>query len=216
MTNSGRSYGCLAVTRRRGGLFRKPDGATERFEEHAAAVDARAAWLSTEILPEATAAARKAREEFVRGCTVKGRSGKQAGIFQVFRDIYGPAGELLETLKLGLAFSEDVVTRRIEALATDRFPEPTLANLQGISDSKVVETVVWTAGVYLDGEYTRLPAFDSWTFGFPIEGVIGVLNTLSRDGWSVAQVSEDRGLITGANGHPDSAVTTARYLLVRG
>jgi hypothetical protein len=54
-----------------------------------------------------------------------------------------------------------------------------------------------------------------WDFGLPMEGILSVLNDLAIDGWSVAHVSEDRGVFRGQTNATDSAVTKARYLLVR-
>ena len=210
-------YGCLAVRRVRGGVLHKADGTTQLFEEYDKAVEARQTWIAEELLPRAAEVVRQARESFVRGCTIKGRSGRHSGAsaYEVWRDIYSPGGELLESIKLGLLVPDEAVAGRIAAHANTRFPEPSVESLRADSKTTVTETVVWSVGLYLNGSYSRLPAFDSWSFSFPVEGVLHLLNELAADGWAVAQVSEDRGLVRSQTNPTDSVVTTARYLLVR-
>ena len=57
---------------------------------------------------------------------------------------------------------------------------------------------IWV-GAFLDGE-SEIPVLEKgqkWAYGFPIAEALGILNKLSREGWDVMQVSEDRGLYTG-------------------
>lgn len=191
-------------------LFKGPDGTTEDFEDEQQAKNAQTFWIEKEVLPTALKDVRASRDRFVRECTVRQRRVKQSGFLTpdlVIEEIHGPDGEMLTTVK-GDAHVQ------IEDLAAKRFPDPTAYNL-GPRGGTTVQTVAWAAGLYLDGTYKRLPAFPHWAFGLPIENVLAVLNDLAAQGWSVAHVSEDRGLYAGLTNRTDSAVTTARYLLVR-
>lgn len=204
-------YGYFVIMRAKGGAFRRADGTTETFEEHAKAMAAQKAWVAEELLPEATATTLQARETFIRQCTLKERRVKRSGFLapdDVYVDILGPNGEDLGLVK-------DNAEAEIAQRARHRFPDPSADELVASSGTRVTETVVWAAGLYLGGKYQRLAAFEDWAFGFPIENVLGVLNDLSAEGWSVVHVSEDRGLYTGRTTQTDSAVTRARYLLAR-
>lgn len=54
-----------------------------------------------------------------------------------------------------------------------------------------------------------------WSYGFPVEKTLAVLDALAAQGWRVARVSEDRGLYRGDDAESDSSVTTCRHWLVR-
>ncbi len=127
---------------------------------------------------------------------------------RVYRDIVDADG-----MRFGDAGGDN--ESQISAEAQRRFPDPTPESLFNVSKTSVTETVVWAVGLYLEGKYERLPAFEDWAFGLPIKDLLVVLNDLVQQGWSVAHVSEDRGLYAGTTNNTDSSVTTARYLLVR-
>jgi hypothetical protein len=206
-------YGFFALARAKGGIFRKADGSTESFEHREEAVRARDAWLTNEELPKAVSAVRRSRAQFSEDCTVQERRVKQSGFLNpdlVFRDLHGPDGEVIAQ---GIG---DDATAQIATAAERCFPNPTISNLPASAEYIVKDQVIWHASLFLNGEAKRLPAFETWIYGFPIEGVLTVLNDLAADGWSVVQASEDRGIYVGATNQTDSAVTRARYLLVRG
>jgi hypothetical protein len=52
-------------------------------------------------------------------------------------------------------------------------------------------------------------------FGVPIEATVSYLNKSAAAGWTVAHVSEDRGVYLGADVSDESYVTRIRYLLIR-
>ncbi len=204
-------YGVFALARAKGGTFHKPDDTTERFDSYDEAVRTRQAWIDDEALPKAVAAARQSREAFCEECTTQVRRVKQQGLLNPDRfvtDIHGPDGTVIAR-DVG-----DDEEDRIASLAQASFPDPT-EKLPHDELGHVAERVVWRASLFIDGERKDLPAVDSWAYGLPIESVLGVLNELAAEGWSVVQVSEDRGIYAGVTNNTDSAVTKARYLLVR-
>jgi hypothetical protein len=206
-------YGFFALARAKGGTFHKPDGSTEPFDSHDEAVRAHNAWIVDEALPKAVAAARQAREAFCESCTTNVRRVKQQGLLNPDRfvtDIHDPDGKVIAQ-----DVPDDELADRIANVARTRYPDPTRENLPNGERGHIADRVVWQASLFIDGERKDLPAFDRWTYGLPIEDVLGVLNELAAEGWSVVQTSEDRGIYAGVTNTTDSAVTKARYLLVR-
>jgi hypothetical protein len=204
-------YGYFAIMRVKGGVFHKADGTTETFEDYSKAINARKEWLQNEKLPTALSAIRDSRAKFCSECTIHERRDKQEGFRKpdhVYHEICDPDGRVL-----GRVVSD--ASAQIEKYAADLYPDPTPQSVAGDEEAKVIEKVMWAAATYLGGQYKRLPAFEDWTFGLPLEKILSVLNDLASDGWSVAQVSEDRGIYAGTTNATDSAVTKARYLLVR-
>lgn len=82
-------------------------------------------------------------------------------------------------------------------------------------DLKIEEAAVWEAVLFIDGERRSLADILSWEFHFPIRDVIARLDELAAEGWTVAHVSEDRGVYTSKLAANISAPVAARYLLVR-
>jgi hypothetical protein len=205
-------YGYFAIMRVKGGVFHKADGTTETFEDYNKAINARKEWLEKEHLPKVLEATREAREKFRSECTIHERRVKQQGFLnpdRVYSDICGPDGRVL-----GQVVGDNQATQ-IEEYAAEHHPDPTLESVAADQEAKVTEKVMWAAATYLGGQYKRLPAFEDWAFGLPLEKILSILNNLASEGWSVAQVSEDRGIYAGTTNATDSAVTKARYLLVR-
>lgn len=195
-----------------GGIVTFPDGERRHFEDYAKAEEAWSEWVADNALPKALEGTRENRKAFIDGCTWDERKIKQPGLLTadlVVREVLDPDGKIIGDPDKA-DFNEIV-----EKNALDRFPEPDLQDVASQSDGGVERVVVWAVGLYVGGEYKRLPAFSSRIFGFPIKEVLEVLNELAEEGWSVAHVSEDRGLYEGVTNRTDSAVTTARYLLVR-
>lgn len=211
MESAKHQYGYLAIERVHGGLLTLPDG-EQLFEEYAKADDALHKWVTEDLLPKAVEQAQQKRKAFVDGCTWDERKVKQPGLLTadlVVREVLDPDGAVIGNPDVA-DFAEIV-----EKEALERFPEPNVRGVANQSDGKVKQVVVWKVALYVDGQHKSLPAFSTWSFGLPIKGVLEVLDELAEDGWSVAHVSEDRGLYKGLTNQTDSAVTTARYLLVR-
>jgi hypothetical protein len=207
-----RQYGYLALERVHGGLATMPNGEKRFFENPSEADQARVEWAAENALAEATRKQAEERQAFVEGCEVKEERVKQTGLLQpdiVHKRVLSPSGEYLGDP------TQKEFTEIVEAAADEKFPEPTAAGLAFGLEGGVEKIVIWASSLFLDGERKRLPAFQSWSFGLPIEGVLEVLNEIAADGWYVVQVSEDRGLYAGTTNRTDSAVTTARYLLAR-
>jgi hypothetical protein len=205
-------YGYLAIERVHGGILKLPGGESRLFDVYEKAEDAWLDWVRENALPAAVQKAQEEREAFTAGCEMKERRIKQPGLLNpdlVVKEVHGPEGRLL-----GNADNEDF-DDLAEKVALERFPEPNLGNVAQATNGGAEKVVVWAAGLYLDGEYKALPAFQYWTFGLPIEAVLKVLNELAAAGWSVVHVSEDRGLYAGVTNQTDSWVTKARYLLAR-
>jgi hypothetical protein len=206
-------YGYFAIMRVKGGVFHTADGTTETFEDYNKAINARKEWLEKEHLPKVLEATREAREKFRSECTIHPRRVKQQGFMnpdRMYSEICGPDGAVL-----GQVTGANHAAQ-IEKYAAERHPDPTPQSVTANEETKVTEKVMWAAATYLGGQYKRLPAFEDWAFGLPLEKILSVLNDLASEGWSVAQASEDRGIYAGATNATDSAVTKARYLLVRG
>jgi hypothetical protein len=81
---------------------------------------------------------------------------------------------------------------------------------------KVSSERIWVARLFEDGKETPMPMnVERRQFNFPIPEVLSLLDTLSRAGWTIVHVSEDRGLYSGEDAPSESAITTVRYLLRR-
>lgn len=208
-------YGYLAIQRVNGGFVKLPDGSIlGSFENEAEAQRAWEEWITENLLAEAIDEARRKRREFADGCQVSTKREPQPGWTtpdRVYEEVYIPGDRTIEVRKGNTAASI------IEGQANARFPEPTVGRVSvGLGDKcGVTKTVVWAAGLYVDGEHRRLPAFQYWEYGLPIQELLSVLNDLAAEGWSVAHVSEDRGVYQGLTNRTDSSVTKARYMLVR-
>ena len=211
MDSVGQRYGYLAITRAYGGLLSYPDGKDRIFEDHEKAEKTWNAWVAENLLPKAMEEERQRREAFIEDCTWTEEKIKLPGVLtpdRVVRHVLDPDGEVIGDPDV-VAFDEIV-----EKVALERFPEPNVLSVAGKSAGGVEKRVIWTVGLYVDGEFKHLPPLPSWSFGLPIEGVLEILNELAKEGWSVSHVSEDRGVYRGATNQTDSAITTARYLLV--
>lgn len=111
---------------------------------------------------------------------------------------------------------EDAIEAHIEAAALEAHPkaeqDDSPAEVETLS---LEETRVWEARLLLDGERRDLPDIHTWSYFFPMESVIETLNGLAEQGWSVAHVSEDRGLYNSDQAMNMSAPIVVRYLLSR-
>jgi hypothetical protein len=213
-----REYGYLAIKRVHGGIVKFPDGSSETFDEYDRAYPAYQEWVTANLLPAAIDQAREKRQEYIAGCQVREKQTPQPGWMSrplVQEEVVGPDGR---TLYLTETLGEDH-SERIASAAEKAFPDPEWLDVAkehgGGPNEAIRQIVVWAAGLYLGNEYKRLPAFRYWDFGLPMESILAVLNDLAVEGWSVAHVSEDRGVFRGVTNQTDSAVTTARYLLAR-
>lgn len=206
-------YGYLALQRVHGGIATMPDGDKQYFESYEAAATAHQEWITENRLGEEKAKVAEERREFIEGCKVEEERIKQPGMLSpdlIKKKVLGPEGEIL-----GDPTQQEFDTI-VDLAASQRFPEPNAFGLGQTLDGGVEKIVVWAASLYLDGEPKQLPAFSSWDFGLPIEGVLAVLNQIATDGWRVVHVSEDRGVYAGITNRTDASVTKARYLLARG
>jgi hypothetical protein len=205
-------YGYFAIERVHGAVLTLPGGERQLFEDPAKAEDAWLEWVKENALPAAVQTAEEEREAFVAGCQVKEKRIKQPGLLNpdlLVREVLDPDDNFLGNLGTQ---DYDVL---VEEAMLKRFPGPTVRTVAQKTQGGTEKVVVWAAGLYLDGEHRALPAISNWTFGLPIEGVLKVLNELAAEGWTVAHVSEDRGLYAGNTNQTDSWVTKARYLLTR-
>lgn len=205
-------YGYFAIERVHGGILKLPGGESQLFEDHAKAEDAWLDWVKKNALPAAVLKAQVEREAFIADCELKEKRIKQPGLLNpdlLVKEVRDPDGNLL-----GDTGNENY-DELVEKVSLERFPEPNIGSVAQATQGGAEKVVVWAAGLYLDGEYKALPVIPHWTFGLPIEGVLKVLNELAAKGWSVAHVSEDRGLYAGTTNQTDSWVTKARYLLTR-
>lgn len=205
-------YGYLALQRVHGGIATMPDGEKQYFESYGAAATARKEWIAENRLEEEKTKVAAERREFIEGCKVEEERIKQPGLLSpdlIKKKALGPQGE-----NLGDPTQQEFAAI-VEQAASKRFPEPTALGLSNSLDGEVEKIVVWAASLYLGDEPEQLPAFPSWDFGLPIEGVLEVLNRIAADGWRVVHVSEDRGVYAGITNRTDASVTKARYLLAR-
>jgi hypothetical protein len=212
MTSGSMRYGYLAFERVHGGIVTLPDEEPQLFEDYAEAERAWHKWVQETGLPKAKQKVSEERKAFSEGCRVHERKIKEPGLLtpdRIIRELHDADGSSLGNVAQG-GFDAAV-----EAAALKKFPEPHAGNLPYGDRVGNQQVVVWAVGLYLDGKYKRLPAFTNWTFGFPIDGALEILNQLTAEGWSVAHVSEDRGIYKGQTNQTDSAVTKTRYLLTR-
>jgi hypothetical protein len=212
VTSGHEQYGYLAFERVHGALVTLPDEKPEIFEDEAEAARRWDRWLIDVGLPRAKEVVAEQRASFIEGCEVHEQRVKQSGLLTpdlIVREVHDVDGNPLGNL------GQEDFDAVVEAAALKRFPEPSAHDHPYGDKVGTKRIVVWAVGLYIDGEYKRLPAFTNWTFGFPIDGALKVLNQLAAEGWSVAHVSEDRGIYKGLTNQTDAAVTTARYLLTR-
>jgi hypothetical protein len=112
---------------------------------------------------------------------------------------------------------EEAIEGHVEAEALKAYPqvdqeEPTVGEVETPS---LRESRVWRRHLFLDGEQRDLPDIHTWSYFFPMESVSETLNSLAEQGWSVAHVSEDRGLYSSEHAMNMSAPLVVRYLLAR-
>lgn len=204
-------YGYFAIGRPPRGVLTYPDGSKQLFEDQTEAKQAWERHVETHLLATERAAVERRRAEFAVGCEVRIRKVRPQGFFsvtEIYRDLVDPEGKFLSP-------ADEDVDAQVAEIALEKIPDPSLELVAEKADGGVRPVVVWSATLYLNGKRERLPACDVWEYGFPVDHVIGVLNRLATDGWSVSHVSEDRGVYRGVTNHTDSAVTTARFLLTR-
>lgn len=90
----------------------------------------------------------------------------------------------------------------------------------GASDAELLDELLESAGVQEVGRWIGqiMPAddaFDSEPFAGSLSSRVATeLNRLGADGWQLADLSEDRAIVSGASG-TESAVVAARYTLIR-
>ena len=212
MTSSGEQYGYLAFERVHGRMVTLPNEAPQIFEDHAEADRMWSKWVQEVGLPAAKQEASEKRAAFIKGCKVHERKIKEPGLLtpdRIIREAHDADGNPLGNI------TQKDFDSVVEAAALSRFPEPHGDNHSYGDQVGNKQIVVWAVGLYSNGEYKRLPALTHWAFGFPIDGALRILNQLAAEGWSVAHVSEDRGLYRGQTNQTDSAVTKTRYLLMR-
>lgn len=113
---------------------------------------------------------------------------------------------------------EDAIEAHVEAEALKAYPAPGQDDpaVAEVETPSLRESRVWSAQLFLDGERRDLPDIHTWSYFFPMESVSETLNSLAEQGWSVAHVSEDRGLYGSDHAMNMSAPLVVRYLLARG
>lgn len=212
MTSGNEQYGYLAFERVHGGIVTLPDEEPQLFEDYAEAGRAWQKWVQEVALPKAQQKVDEDRQAFIEGCELRERKIKEPGLLtpdRIVEEAHDADGRSLGNVAQG---GFDAV---VEEAAREKFPDPDVHNLPYGDQVGNKQIVVWAVGLYLNGEHKRLPAFTNWEFGFPIDGALKILNQLAAEGWSVANVSEDRGIYKGQTNQTDSWVTKARYLLTR-
>jgi hypothetical protein len=206
-------YGFLAIQRVNGGILKVPDEEVQSFEDFGEATRTWQQWLRDNRLPQAIEEVQRQRDAFIAGCTVTTKRVPQRGWTTpdiVFEEAWDPDGRAISA-------EGNNAESTIKAEARGKYRDPSVEELSRklAPEYGVTKKVVWAAGLYTGGEYTRLKALTSWQYGLPIKELLVVLNDLAADGWAVAHVSEDRGVFQGTTTSTDSAVTKTRYLLVR-
>jgi hypothetical protein len=160
-------------------------------------------------LDEATGRARQAREEFVAEVELEIVTVHNPNPFQVDYQkptLTFPDGSVMQ-------FEDGVpreqIQREIDAASLVAHPDPVTEELSA-GRPELERRQVWRLEL-LTGEKRRpYPDVTSWDHSFPMADVIGTLDELSREGWTVLNASEDRGLYSS-----DLAELRVRYLLAR-
>ena len=84
------------------------------------------------------------------------------------------------------------------------------------SKATLTEERGWEAAWYDSNGLQRVEAdFSEWYWGVPAQAIVTLLDRYAAEGWTVAHVSEDRGVYTGADVLDESYITRIRYLLIR-
>lgn len=117
--------------------------------------------------------------------------------------------------------AHDYVTEEFRA----RRPQPTVAAqfAEWRETVQVAELRTWVGWLFEGAEDVPVDiGLPVSQFGYPIREVLACLDRLSRDGWQIVHVSEDRtGYLEARAGYPDAemaaepGIGTARYLLSR-
>lgn len=132
---------------------------------------------------------------------------KQGAPFFIDRVTF-PNGEVEE-------FDADATDGEIRATAAEEYPLVLTPETKPAYASVAVRGT-WVGELFLpDGRETLDLAPEQWSYGFPIEEAVLMLNKLAESGWRVVHASEDRGLYAGGDTATDAYVTRVRYLLMR-
>jgi hypothetical protein len=108
--------------------------------------------------------------------------------------------------------------RRVEDEAKKRFPAPVGKSRRSFDDwfsATKTEIRTWKAEFISDGITTPIELGENvqWKWGVPTIAILHELDRLQSEGWTLLNVSEDRGLYQGADADREGYVTRARYLL---
>ena len=77
--------------------------------------------------------------------------------------------------------------------------------------------VEWNATLYLDGgaREVKLDTPRGWTYGAPLDAIVGLLNELGRRRWQLVTIGEDKGLYAGIESANSTAPVRLRYTFCR-
>ena len=107
----------------------------------------------------------------------------------------------------------------VEIEAKRNIPDPDPPDIPAYSswyDSNKRDVRTWRVELHTAEGSVPL-SFDAgnWSWGYPIQGALSLLDQLDSDGWQVLHISEDHGLYRGADAQDESYPTRVRYLLRR-
>jgi hypothetical protein len=159
-------------------------------------------------------AARRARAELERSAVIREEVevvGERIGLRHVryFADEVDIGDE---TFEVDPGTAKELITE----VAEERHPDPEKPDVESFDawfkrEAKTIRT--WRAEL-LTGEGVEpidLPVDVRW--GYPVQGVMQILDELAREGWNLVHVSEDRGIYQGADAPEEAFLTRVRYLL---
>jgi len=159
----------------------------------------------------ASTEAETARKEFIAGTELSVVSVRNPNPFQV--DYRKPTLTFPDgfTQQFEEGTSKKEIEQAVDAAAAEAYPD--LASIQEQESPELEDRPVWERELITGGERQSFPETSSWNHAFPMEDVAKTLDELAREGWTVLQASEDRGLYESELAKNMSAPVCVRYLL---
>ena len=216
-------YAFLAITRVRTEFIALADG-TELALDVGGPQDALVAYFNERVVPEvqrrddvADSEWRRGLEEFATQVQVAHRTVKTG--------VLGPKEERVNLI-FPDGYDTEVYPEEINEEIARRYslahrkPSPrSLAFEQWASEAGATTRwrVEWNATLYLDGgaREVKLDTPRGWTYGAPLDAIVGLLNELGRRRWQLVTIGEDKGLYAGIESANSTASVRLRYTFCR-
>jgi hypothetical protein len=169
---------------------------------------------AADMLSGAKKKVEKAREEFIDQTQVEVILVANPNPFQVDDrkpTVTFPDGS---TIQFPEETPQNAIDEEIRNAAKEAHPDPSPQDVTGAS-AELESVRVWERELLEGGRRLPYPDILAWDHHFPMADVAQTLDELAREGWSVLEASEDRGLFCSDLAESVSAPLTVRYLLAR-